>query len=211
MSEWPDAAGRLAQIAEELRSLSNNGLHFTDDPYQIERYHKVLGIAAELLAMVAGQPVGEIETTFFADIDLRTPLAVVDTAVFDEAGRLLLIRRADNKLWALPGGACDVGESPASGGAREVWEETGYTVAVTHLLGIFDGNQLPQRTSRHLYHLLFAGRVTGGQATPSHETPEVAWIAPDDLPWDRLSPGHAPRIRHALAWRADPRTLPYFD
>ncbi len=211
MSEWPDAAGRLAQIAEELRSLSNNGLHYTDDPYQIERFHKILGIAAELLGMVAVQPVGEIETTFFTDIDLRAPLAVVDTAVFDATGRLLLIRRADNGLWALPGGACDVGEPPAAGGAREVWEETGYTVAVTHLLGIFDGNALVQRTSRHLYHLLFAGQVTGGEATPSHETPEVAWVAPDDLPWDRLSPGHAPRIRHALAWHVDPQTPPYFD
>jgi ADP-ribose pyrophosphatase YjhB (NUDIX family) len=211
VSDWPDAAARLAQLAEELRSLSNNGLQFTDDPYQIERFHKMLRIAAELLSLAAIQPAPAIERAFFADIDLRTPLAVVDTAVFDAAERLLLIRRADNGLWALPGGACDVGESPAAAGAREVWEETGYTVAVTHLLGIYDGNRLPQRTSRHLYHLLFAGTVTGGAATPSHETPEVAWLAKDDLPWDRLSPGHAPRIRHALTWRADPQTHPYFD
>ena len=211
MSAWPDTAARLAQLAGELRSLSNNGLHYTDDPYQIERYHKVLRIAAELLSLVAIQPATAIEAAFFADLNYWAPLAVVDTAVFDDAGRLLRIRRADDGLWALPGGACDVGESPASAGAREVWEETGYTVAVTHLLGIFDGNRVPRRTSHHLYHLLFGAHVTSGAATPSLETPEVVWFTRDDLPWDRLSPGHAPRIRHALTWRAAPQTPPYFD
>lgn len=205
-------SARLAQIAEQLRALSNNGLHYTEDPYQRERYTTILRLAAELLSMVATQPRPDLERAFLADIDLKTPLSVVDTAVFDAAGRLLLIRRADNGLWALPGGACDVGETAAAAGAREVWEETGYTVRVTRLLGIFDGNYLDQPSARHLYHLLFTAEVVTGEATPSHETPEVAWVAPDAIPWERLARGHAPRIRHALAWQAAPdQPPPYFD
>jgi ADP-ribose pyrophosphatase YjhB (NUDIX family) len=210
-------AQRLVQIAEQLRALGSNGLHFSklfhpEDHYQLERYEKVLHLAAELLSLAATQPQAEIERIFLADIDMKAPLAVVDTAVFDDADRLLLIRRADNGLWALPGGACDVGETPATAGAREVWEETGYTVRVTHLLGLFDGNYLDRPSARHLYHLLFAGEVTGGDATTSSESPEVAWVSAVDIPWDRLSPGHAPRIRHAVAWRADPAsTPPYFE
>lgn len=206
----PTPAQRLVQIAEQLRALSNNGLHYTDDPYQIERYTTILKLAAEMLSMAATQPLDEIERILFDDIDIKAPLGVVDTAVFDGADRLLLIRRADNGLWALPGGACDVGESPATAGAREVWEETGYRIRVTHLIGIFDGNYLDRPSARHLYHLFFAGEVTGGEATPSHETPEVAWFAAADIPWDRLSGGHAPRIRHAVAWRADPVHMPPF-
>ena len=204
-------ATRLVEIAERLRALSNNGLNWSTDPYQTERYQHILKLAAELLGMVEARPLPEIERIFFNDLDIRTPLAVVDTAVFDEAGRLLMIQRADNQLWALPGGACDVGETGAEGGAREVWEETGYTVTVTHLLGLWDSRLCSSRSSRHLYHLLFAGRITGGAPTLSLETLDIRWMTPAELPWEHLDPGHAPRIRHALAWRADPQLPAYFD
>lgn len=206
-----NAGVRLVQIADRLRSLSTNGLQWSTDPYQTERYQHILKLAAELLGMVDTHPLAEIERAFFTDLDFSTPLAVVDTAVFDDEGRLLLIQRADNQRWALPGGACDVGETGAEGGAREVWEETGYTVAITHLLGVWDSRLCGSRGSRHLYHLLFAGRVTGGTPTLSHETLDIRWMMPAALPWDHLDPGHTPRIRHALAWRTDPRLPAFFD
>jgi len=206
-----DFAIELTQIAELLRALSNNGLQYTDDPYQIERFHNILSLSARLLSMVDGRPLDEIERIFFDDLDLRTPFAVVDTAVFDGQGRILLIQRADNRLWAMPGGACDVGESPATGAAREVWEETGYVVEISDLIGIFDSRLYKDLTSRHLYHLLFAGEPTGGAAQTSIETLDVRWFPLDAIPWPELSPGHEVRIRHALAWRADSSAFPFFD
>lgn len=202
---------RLVEIADQLRALSNNGLIWSNDPYQEDRYRQILKLAAELLTLAETRPLVEIERIFFTDLEMRTPFATVDTAVFDDAGRLLMIRRADNSLWALPGGACDVGETPPAAGAREVWEETGYRVAITALLGIWDSRLCGSRGSRHLYHLLFAGRVAGGAPTLSIETLDIRWVAPGAIPWDNLEPGHAPRIRHALAWRADPQTPAYFD
>lgn len=207
----PNPAMELTQIAEQLRALSNNGLHYTDDPYQIERFHKILGLSARLLSRVDGRSLDEIERIFFDDLDLRTPFAVVDTAVFDGQGRILLIRRADNRLWAMPGGACDVGEAPATGAAREVWEETGFVVEISDLIGIFDSRLYKDLTSRHLYHLLFAGEPTGGVAQTSIETLDVRWFHLAAIPWAEISPGHEIRIRHALAWRAGNSTRPFFD
>lgn len=69
-------------------------------------------------------------------------------------GRILLIQRADNGLWATPGGGCDVGESAATTGEREVWEETGYRVKVTNLLGIFDSRHCRSQMGSQLYHIL---------------------------------------------------------
>ncbi len=210
-------ARRLVQIAEALRALANNGLMWSKDSYQTERYQQILHLAAELLGMAAAQPTAEIARQFFADIDYKTPLAVVDTAVFDDGGRVLLIQRADNQRWAMPGGACDVGETPAAGAAREVEEETGYRAHITHLIGIFDSNLQPSHNSRHLYHLLFAGRVQGNSpaigGAPSHaqEILDRRWFMQAEIPWDALSPGHEGRLRFALAWYADPRTPAYFD
>jgi ADP-ribose pyrophosphatase YjhB (NUDIX family) len=203
--------GELKRIAEELRALSNNGLAWNTDPYQEERYHKILALAAQLLGIVDMRPLVEIERILLDDLDVKTPLAVVDTAVFDGDGRMLLIQRADNSLWAMPGGACDVGEAPATGGMREVWEETGYRVEIGHLIGVFDSRYCSTKTSRHLYHFLFTGQVAGGEVTTSLETLDVHWFSRDQLPWKQLSPGHEVRIRHALKWYDHPEQEAFFD
>lgn len=204
-------AGRLVQIADQIRAMANNGLNYGKDPYDIDRYQRLLALAAELLSMAAIQPLEEIEPIFLNDLDLRTPLTGVDTAVFDEAGRVLLIQRADNHKWAMPGGAAEVGDAPAQNAAREVWEETGYQVEITHLLGVFDNTRHPRSMKRHGYLLLFAGKVVGGEATLSNESLDVQWFALNAIPWDELSPGHAVRLRHAVRWYSDPATPSYFD
>jgi len=58
--------------------------------------------------------------------------------VLNQAGdKILLTRRTDNGRWCLPGGGMEVGESLEECCMREVWEETGLTVRVVCLLGIY--------------------------------------------------------------------------
>jgi len=206
-----DLAAALTNIASELRALSNAGLHYTEDPYQIERYHRIIGLSAQLTSFVDGRPLAELRQIFFDDFAYKTPFAVVDTALFDEGDRLLLIRRADNGKWAFPGGACDVGEPPMIGAAREVWEETGYVAEVSDFLGIFDNRFHSGSSFHHLYCLLFAGRAMGGERLITHETLDCTWFAPDEIPWPEVTPSHVTRMRHALAWRSDPSTPVFFD
>jgi len=207
----PNLAVALTNIASELRALSNAGIHYTDDPYQIERYHRIIGLAAELTGLASSHDGSALQALFFADLYYKTPFAVVDTALFDDDDRLLLIRRADNGRWAFPGGACDVGEPPMIGAAREVWEETGYIADVTDFLGIFDNRYHSGSSFHHLYCLLFAGRAVGGERLITHETLDCAWFAEDDMPWDEVTPSHLTRIRHAFAWRNQPTTPAFFD
>lgn len=211
MPPFNDLTTEITQIANELRSLGTMGRHYAENPYQVERNESVMRLAARLLSFVDTRDLAELERIFLDDLVTVTPLAVVDTAVFDAEDRLLLMQRSDDHLWAMPGGGCEVNERPAEGGAREVLEETGYTVEVTHLIGVFDSRFSGTRTSRHLYHLLFAARVIDGEATLSHETLDVRWFAPAEIPWDALSPGHEKRIRFALEWRAGVQVRPYFD
>jgi 8-oxo-dGTP pyrophosphatase MutT (NUDIX family) len=66
---------------------------------------------------------------------VRTSVGDADTLLFvgargvilDEQGRLLLIQRSDNRRWAIPAGAMELGESMEDCAVREVWEETGLT------------------------------------------------------------------------------------
>ncbi|MBI1295860.1 NUDIX domain-containing protein [bacterium] len=201
----------LLGMADELRAMTNLSLRFTKDPYQIERHHRILEIAAELAAFSAQAKIAELKPLFLHDQRYITPYSVVETATFDDTGRILLMCRADNGLWGLPGGACDVGEAPPTGAAREAWEETGCIVEIDHLLGIFDSRIAGEETLHHLYIFLFHGRWIGGKPRLTRETIDVGWFAEDDVPWADLFGRHETRIRHAFHWQREPTIPVYFE
>lgn len=203
-------AETIRRTADKLRALCNAGLRYAEDPYQTERYEQILELSAALTALVDARPLADIQRQFFEDTGYMTPYAVVDTAVFDDADRILLIRRADNARWALPGGACEVGEMPGEGAAREVWEETACRIALSAFLGVFD-NRLHGGGLHHLYCLLFAGRVTEGAPKVTRETRDVGWFAAHNVPWDALHASHPARIRFAFGWKRDPSLRPFYD
>ena len=65
----------------------------------------------------------------------------VGAVVRDAAGRLLLVRRANEPgrgLWSVPGGRVEPGETAAEAVVREVAEETGLAVVVTGLAGVVE-------------------------------------------------------------------------
>src|SRR5689334_13354708 len=69
---------------------------------------------------------------------MANSIVVAVTAIIqNEVGHLLMIRRTDNDLYAIPGGAQEIGETISQAVMREVSEETGITVNVTGLIGVY--------------------------------------------------------------------------
>ncbi|HMN26753.1 MAG TPA: NUDIX hydrolase N-terminal domain-containing protein, partial [Caldilineaceae bacterium] len=118
-------AQQLSLWADKLRGLSALGLHYAEHLYERERWTQVQDIAVEIFAQASGEAPETLEPLRGTVLAHATPLAVGDAAIIDAAGRILLIQRADNGLWAMPGGAFEVGETPAEGAVREALEETG--------------------------------------------------------------------------------------
>lgn len=133
----------------------------------------------------------------------------VSAVISDGDGRILLQQRTDNGLWGLPGGAVEFGESILEALHREVMEETGLTVEIERLVGVYshpDLHQIITYPDGNVFHFVstcFACRPTGGTLTLGEETSGLAWFAPPALPPD-LMPVHRVRIDDALTSAASP-------
>jgi 8-oxo-dGTP pyrophosphatase MutT (NUDIX family) len=108
-------------------------------------------------------------------------------------GRVLLQFRPWPPGWELPGGHCEPGEDPEVTAAREAEEETGYTVQVVGLVGVYTWEGL-----RSAGDAVFVGEITGGSARRSIEAWSVRLFATDELP-RTLFPWCRERIHDAVA------------
>ena len=206
-------AQRLAYWADQLRHIAAMGLHFSQNRYDLDNYRTVQDVAMAMLALVTGESLNEMEPLRAPVFSRPTPMTVADAAVIDAAGRILLIQRADNGKWAMPGGALEVGETPAEGAIRETLEETGVATKAVALVGIHDSRLCGTETRHHLYHLLFLCRPLNkgevGEASHAIEVLDVGWYAEDALP-EELDPGHVNRIPEAYrVWYGSREA--YFD
>ncbi|MGR4850425.1 NUDIX hydrolase [Streptomyces sp. LARHCF252] len=150
-------------------------------------------------------------TEYYDDPAAPTPNSLVVAAsavVTDDQGRILLQRRRDNDLWALPGGGMDMNDSLPGCAVREVKEETGYDVEITGLVGTYTDPRHVIAYSdgevRRQFNICFTARIVGGELTVSDESTQVRFVDPSDL--DALSMHHTQRLRlqHFLENRPTP-------
>ncbi|TQF04229.1 NUDIX domain-containing protein [Kitasatospora acidiphila] len=150
-------------------------------------------------------------TEFYDDPNAPKPNRLVVAAsavVTDDEGRILLQRRTDNGLYALPGGTMDLGESLPGTAVREVREETGLEVEITGLVGTYTDPRHVIAYSdgevRQQFNVCFTARIVGGELRISDESTDLKFVAPGDL--SDLSMHHTQqlRLRHFLEHRATP-------
>jgi ADP-ribose pyrophosphatase YjhB (NUDIX family) len=142
-----------------------------------------------------------------------TPLVGCDVFVLNDKNEVLLIKRRDNGFWATPGGCHDLGETRKQCAERECFEESGYKVKVTDLLGVYSSNcyeyiNYPWKENEFA-HILFAAEITGGTPTTSNETTQIGWFSENEIP--PISDGHEPRIKLGFEWSRNKNDNPHLE
>jgi len=187
--------------AHELAAMATTGLEFATNDYDRDRFQRMSAIARDLAAMTIDARFTP-ERPYLPDLGVVSPKVGCSVAAFDEGGRVVLIKRADNGRWALPGGYAEVGSPPSANALRELHEETGFAAALERLVGVYDNRAFASTAAYQFYICVFRARITGGAARPSVETPEVVLVEPDAPP-ENMSALQRAMLRDAAADRCE--------
>ena len=186
-----DAEPAWLRWSRELQAIAQSGLAFTKDPYDRDRFERIRAMAAEVTSLFGGVEAATVADGFAFESGYATPKVDVRGGAFDREGRILMVREtADGGRWTLPGGWADVNQTARECAEREIREESGFEARAVKLALVHDRARQGHRPAGafSIYKLFFVCRITGGAASGSLETSDVAFFGEDDLPTD-LSTG----------------------
>lgn len=196
--------------AREIFSLSQSGITYSGNQYDIDRYKRLQEISAEIIAGHSEIPKQGALDSFSMQAGYITPKVDVRGAVVQD-GRILLIQERADGRWAMPGGWADLGNAPASVAEREVWEESGFRVKAEKVVAVIDANRIEPMEFYHAFKIIFLCRLLDGEPRTSYETLAVDFFDPDDLPPLSRFRTNESMLREVLAHVADPGRPTAFD
>jgi ADP-ribose pyrophosphatase YjhB (NUDIX family) len=173
----------MLQLVKQVQALAENGLHFAENDFDLDRYQLLEDISLRMLSLVTGLPAKTIEVITPERNGYRTPKVDVRAVVFNDKDEILMVKERVDSRWSLPGGWCDVGYTPTETAEKEAEEEAGIKVKVTRLLAVFD-----KKCHDHPEDLFYAYKIfleceAGNyEITTGMETLDVGFFGQDELP-----------------------------
>lgn len=197
--------------AKELQFLAQAGLTYTKDPFDRERFQRIRDIAAEMVAEGADLPTERVKDLFCNEVGFQTPKLDTRAALFDDAGRILLVHENDGR-WSLPGGWVDVDRSIADNALKEVREEAGLEAEFVRLIALHDWHRRNVRAAAwNVCKAFVLCRPLGGDFQPNAETVGIGWFTLDALPPLATEKNTPEQIALCFAAHADPAWVPPVD
>lgn len=168
--------------AKRIQALSQAGLTFSKDIYDIERYEELRKISVEIMSEYTELDIKRMKNLFANDTGYQTPKVDVRGVIFKNEQILLVKENIDDK-WALPGGFCDIGLSPTENVIKEIKEESGYDAIPVRLIALLDNNKHPHPPEPyHYYKVFILCEIIGGEATIGIETKDIHFFSEHHLP-----------------------------
>jgi len=201
---------KWVEWAREIFSLSQAGLAYSKNEFDLERYKRLQEITAEMIESQSDISKESALESFSMQAGYATPKIDVRGAVVHE-GKILLIQERTDERWAMPGGWADLGNAPASVAEREVWEESGYRVKAEKVVAVLDANRIEPMEFYHAFKIIFLCSLVDGEPHTSNETMAVGFFDLNDLPPLSLYRTNENMLREVFAHVKDPSRPTVFD
>jgi len=173
----------MLQLVKQIQALAENGLHFSENDYDLDRYQILEEISLRMLSLVTGLPAETIELSTPERFGYRTPKVDVRAVIFNDQDEILMVKERVDSRWSLPGGWCDVGYTPTETAEKEAEEEAGLKVKVSRLLAVFDKkcHDHPEDLF-YSYKIFLECEAENYEISTGMETLDVGFFGQDELP-----------------------------
>jgi ADP-ribose pyrophosphatase YjhB (NUDIX family) len=197
--------------AQRIQALSQAGLAFSKDVFDLERFEELRTISVEIMKEHTDLEMEKLKDLFTNETGYQTPKLDIRGVVFKD-NKILMIREKIDDHWALPGGFCDIGLSPSENIVKEIKEESGFDVVATKLVAVFDNRKhahppLPY----HYYKLFFRCEIISGKPTNGVETKGVEFFEENNLPVLSLGRNTEDQIKTVFGFLRNPDKETLFD
>lgn len=188
----------LFTLLEEVQTIARNGLNYTENSYDRERYERLLALSAESYSDILDVSASELQAKLTGELGSITPKVSGEAAIFDNQGRILLMDRADGTGWCMPCGWSEPNERPADTAIRETLEETGLEVRIVRLVGVFSRKASAANGPHNMSGVLHLCEIVGGELTLSHEGLGLRYWLLDEVPRWHLDQEKKARAAHTM-------------
>lgn len=194
----------LFQYVQRMQALAKTGLTYAQDPYDRERYEEIRDRSNQLLGRWTRLGPSAFDLQFAQlDDDYATPKVDVRGWVV-QGDQVLLVQEQTDGKWALPGGWCDIGLTPAENIQKEVQEETGLQVRVAHLMAVWDKSRHNEPPGiRAVYKLFFSCQLVGGELKAGHDVRDTRFFPIGELPQLSTMRTTAQQISELARWTSE--------
>ena len=193
-------------LLDEIRAIAQLGLNYSKDPYDLERYHRLLALASSEYSVITGLQPDEIKERFSQELGYITPKVGVQGVLINEAGQILLELRKDDNLWGLPSGWVEVGETPEEAIIREFKEETNLSVQPLKMLGLYSRKPGEYNQPHSSIHLLYYCLFISGELAISHESSAMRFCSIREI--DNWHKDHLEQAKKGIEfWKSKQKSL----
>lgn len=187
----------FVKYLQRMIAITDTGLTFTKDPFDLERYEDLRSLLSEMLNQVSDLDADEVAELLKPTSAYATPLMDVRAWIVEDE-KICLVRGQGENDWALPGGFGEVGYSPTENILKEIEEETGFKAKIERLLAVFDTNRF-QLQSKQYAKFVFECKLLDGQFQKNQEIADLQFFAIDQLP--ALSEKRITKEQIELLWQ----------
>lgn len=199
------------QWAKELQAISQSGLAYSKNEFDIERFQRIREISVEIMSEYTQISNTKIRTLFANETGYQTPKIDVRAVIFNNNKILMVKEKKDNK-WSLPGGYADIDLSVSENAKKESMEEAGAVVSPKRIIAVLDRNKhVDDDYPYSIYKIFVECDYIEGEYINNIETCEAEFFDSDNLP--QLSLGRNTQEQIEMCFKAREKELlePIFD
>lgn len=165
----------------KIQSIAKIGLTFSKDSYALTDYQRINDLSMKMLEDFIN--VKFDRPNYFQRDVYPCPNISVRTVILNkDKSKVLMVRESKDHAWSLPGGWCDLYDSPSQSARNECSQEAGAEINVNRLVGLINRTPYKDLNSVPEYVVIFEANILGKLHEHEYETDMVSWFDINALP-----------------------------